>query len=617
MRAALAIALCASGCFGGTFDCGGDDSRCDPGERCLVDPRGPRCAVVDPMCATGYRYTRSAGALAGTCSLPTDGGASACAADGDPCSDGDACTDGDRCQGGACRGTPKSCPVPSCSGGVVLTSTCQAGACVATPSSCGAYPCAGNTCATSCQGASGCTPGNYCSAGRCFACDDFLAQPTWLPVYGAPTPIPGLSDPQAADRAPSASSDGNTVYFASDRSGGLGGLDLWRAVRAGPGTPFAAPAPLGAPVDTATDEADPLAWSSALVFAADGAGSFDLYAAPAAMGGFGPPALLPGGTIQAPLDSPGQDRHPALSDDGTVLVFASDRASMPPGDPRLGLYRSARASAALPFGPADPLPGLDPLGAWSSPSLALRAGAAAGALFAINAAIPSRTEAQVARVDATGAPSGPQATLAAVDLAGGAALTVSADLCTLLVERRAPDPAGDLAWSGRTGVAVCGSPICGSTDGCCPAGCTSLADADCPTPRTDALHELAPSGGGDHDYLLAGETAPGGYTATGATLRVFVDPLPGAVQLSRFSTNGCDGQRYTYVGTDASRMGYAFERALGYVFLTARRGTARLYRARREASGCDEQLTFDLATCNALAAQGYTCESDFGFAISP
>src|SRR5262249_40307593 len=157
---------------------------------------------------------------------------------------------------------------------------------------------------------------------------------------------------------------------------------------------------------------------------ADGAGSLDLWAAPAAMSGFGPPALLAGGTMQAPLATASVDRHPTLSGDATLLLFASDRSSAPPRGPRFALYRASRAAAADPFRPVAVLPGLDPLGDFGSPSLALPPGGQAGALFAVNLAVPSRSQALVARVDASGTPAGPQAVLAGVDLAGGAALAV-------------------------------------------------------------------------------------------------------------------------------------------------------------------------------------------------
>jgi hypothetical protein len=47
--------------------------------------------------------------------------------------------------------------------------------------------------------------------------------------WGKPEPLDLLNDPSAptGDRSPCLSRDGATLYFASDRDGGKGGLDLW------------------------------------------------------------------------------------------------------------------------------------------------------------------------------------------------------------------------------------------------------------------------------------------------------------------------------------------------------------------------------------------------------
>lgn len=47
--------------------------------------------------------------------------------------------------------------------------------------------------------------------------------------WSKPEPIPGLSDPMSkiGDQSPCISGDGLRLYFASDRPGGKGGMDLW------------------------------------------------------------------------------------------------------------------------------------------------------------------------------------------------------------------------------------------------------------------------------------------------------------------------------------------------------------------------------------------------------
>jgi hypothetical protein len=47
--------------------------------------------------------------------------------------------------------------------------------------------------------------------------------------WNKPEPLEALNDPEApkGDRSPALSRDGSRLYFASDRAGGKGGLDLW------------------------------------------------------------------------------------------------------------------------------------------------------------------------------------------------------------------------------------------------------------------------------------------------------------------------------------------------------------------------------------------------------
>ena len=121
--------------------------------------------------------------------------------------------------------------------------------------------------------------------------------------------------------APSFSS--NYLYFASDRAGGAGGLDLYRA-RFHEGV-FDAPERLEDALQSPADDTDPAPSpdDAQLVFASSRGGDFDLWqAAPD-----GPQRL-------ETLATRSDEREPALARDGRALYFASDRNG------RFELFRS-------------------------------------------------------------------------------------------------------------------------------------------------------------------------------------------------------------------------------------------------------------------------------------
>jgi Tol biopolymer transport system component len=154
--------------------------------------------------------------------------------------------------------------------------------------------------------------------------------------------------------------DGQRIVWASDRSGGAGGWDLWQAVlRDGR---WQDPTPLA--LNTGSDEIDPYfshdgRW---LYFASNrpgGRGGVDLYTvAVQANGGFGPVMALP-----VTINTRANERRPALRPDGQALLFARDGAGTRGG---FDLFQAAvqgngfAAVTALPAplnGPADELGG--------------------------------------------------------------------------------------------------------------------------------------------------------------------------------------------------------------------------------------------------------------------
>jgi hypothetical protein len=78
----------------------------------------------------------------------------------------------------------------------------------------------------------------------------------WAPATNAES-VPGTSaelNTASLDGCPIQSPDGLALYIASDRPGGLGGIDIWVAHRTSGEAPYGAPVNLGAPVNSPADD---------------------------------------------------------------------------------------------------------------------------------------------------------------------------------------------------------------------------------------------------------------------------------------------------------------------------------------------------------------------------
>jgi hypothetical protein len=164
---------------------------------------------------------------------------------------------------------------------------------------------------------------------------------------------PDLNTP-SLDGCPIQSPDGLNLYMASNRPGGLGGLDIWVATRASTTAPWGAPANLGEPVNSAADDFCPTpVGKNGLFFvsreALPGAcGQGDIYFTHRTAARYAEPerlACAPGGpnTIY-------DEQGPSLVDLGKrQLLFFSTSSATPavPGD----VFVSARKKG-VPFGAA-------------------------------------------------------------------------------------------------------------------------------------------------------------------------------------------------------------------------------------------------------------------------
>lgn len=146
---------------------------------------------------------------------------------------------------------------------------------------------------------------------------------------------------------PTVAADG-TLYFGSERKGGYGEADLYRARRSGDG--YAAPENLGAAINTAHADYEPYIApdQSFLIFMAcarpDSLGQCDLYLSRNQNGAWTPPRNL-----GPKINSEGTEYSPKLSPDGRYFFWASarNRFTDRPLPQRLGydglmkLYRSS------------------------------------------------------------------------------------------------------------------------------------------------------------------------------------------------------------------------------------------------------------------------------------
>jgi hypothetical protein len=150
------------------------------------------------------------------------------------------------------------------------------------------------------------------------------------PSKDAPWSNPELLGPPIGvhqDEYPEVSADGLSLYFESTRPGGLGGWDIWVSTRATTSDPWSEPINLGPNVNSGSGDGDPSISSDglALFFISNrpgGSGTWDLWVTtrPTTDAEWGPPVNY------TSLNSSGEDFHPAISPDGSVLYFESPYA---------------------------------------------------------------------------------------------------------------------------------------------------------------------------------------------------------------------------------------------------------------------------------------------------
>ncbi|MCF2445536.1 OmpA family protein [Dyadobacter sp. CY345] len=137
--------------------------------------------------------------------------------------------------------------------------------------------------------------------------------------------VPGIlpiNDSLAWDGSPSFSRDGKTLYFASNRAGGAGGIDLYRTNIDASGR-FSKPVNMGRDINTAGDDMFPyVAEGGVLYFASDGhpgLGKLDLFSATRTQG------IITIENLGLPFNSPQDDFGLVFYKNKEQGFFASNR----------------------------------------------------------------------------------------------------------------------------------------------------------------------------------------------------------------------------------------------------------------------------------------------------
>ena len=139
--------------------------------------------------------------------------------------------------------------------------------------------------------------------------------------FGAAVVVPVINSTSNDERA-TLSGDALTMFFASNRPGGVGSFDIMVAVRDNALVDFGPAAPL-ANVNSAVSESAPAvtADGSEIYFASDRSGAADIYRATAGVGGAFDAAVA----VAEINDPDAADGSPVPSPDGLALYFASER----------------------------------------------------------------------------------------------------------------------------------------------------------------------------------------------------------------------------------------------------------------------------------------------------
>ena len=173
--------------------------------------------------------------------------------------------------------------------------------------------------------------------------------------WGPPHAIDELNSANYQDTTPGIGGDGLTIWFASTRPGGPGQYDLWTSTRPDRSTVWATPV-LVTELNTPAQEVAPQVTQSGLFMVVEtnqpgGAGGHDLYQTTRAT------VNDQWGAVEPILgvNTPANEYAGRFVLGGRVIVFCSDRNSAN----RQDVFYAERATLGEPFGPAQPIDGIN------------------------------------------------------------------------------------------------------------------------------------------------------------------------------------------------------------------------------------------------------------------
>ncbi len=177
------------------------------------------------------------------------------------------------------------------------------------------------------------------------SCDIYVSYRTGN-AWSIPTNLGPTVNAPNWDSQPSISFDSNTLYFISNRAGGLGGMDIWTSTRGKDGK-FQTPVNAGETINTSGNEFSPFIHTDdrTLYFASDGhlgMGGFDIF-----LSRRNPDKLWNKPVnLGYPINTFGDENSLIVNSSGNTGYFASER---PEGKGGIDLYSFEMYEAARPI----------------------------------------------------------------------------------------------------------------------------------------------------------------------------------------------------------------------------------------------------------------------------